>query len=133
MIEFVVPGIPRSAQTKSSKSRADWKLKVQAAYSAKISEYEIIGESTFSASIVYFHSGETNLDVDAIGKLLLDSLIGILYNDDSQAEQVLLRKTQKDGIAIENPPPFLIDALEKLQNFVFVKFGDAPNHKELPQ
>ena len=72
------------------------------------------------------------MDVDGIGKLLLDSLIGILYDDDSQAEQVLLRKTRKEGLAILNPPLMLVEALSSLQSFVFVKLGDGPKHEELP-
>ena len=133
MIEFVIPGIPRTIQTKSPKSRDDWKEKVKTAARAKSINDNFIGEKPLSASIVYFFEGETQLDVDGIGKLLLDSLIGILYDDDSQAEQVLLRKTRKEGLTILNPPLKLVEALEEFPNFVFVKFGDGPKHEELPQ
>ena len=132
MIEFVVAGIPRSAQTKSPKSRSDWKAKVEAAARARGLQSEIIGGKSFSATIVYFYADETELDVDSIGKLLLDSLVGFLYDDDSQAEQVLLRKTSTTGIVINNPPPILVEALGKHLNFVFVRFNEGPDHKELP-
>lgn len=132
MIEFIVPGIPRSSQTKSTKSKSDWKSRVEAAARESLSVNDIIGENAFSASIVYFYTGETELDVDSIGKLLLDGLIGVLYNDDSQAEQVVLRKTQKDELTIKNPPAILVEALGHHQNFVFVRLGDRPNHQELP-
>lgn len=132
ILEFIVPGIPRTAQTKSRKSRADWKAKVLNAVQARPIDDNFIGKQTFSASIIYFYEDETQLDVDGIGKLLLDSLIGILYDDDSQAEQVLLRKTRKEGLAILNPPLMLVEALSSLQSFVFVKLGDGPKHEELP-
>jgi Holliday junction resolvase RusA-like endonuclease len=132
MTDFVVVGIPRTPQTKKSKSRDDWKSQVAAAARLAAGEKFVPITEALSATVVYFHRDETELDVDGIGKLLLDSLEGIFFNDDCQIEQVLLRKTQQIGLTLTNPPPVLAAHIGSEDNFVYVRLGPKPDHQEIP-
>jgi Holliday junction resolvase RusA-like endonuclease len=132
MVEFVTLGIPRTSQTKRANSRQLWKDAVaNAAREAVGSNFEPI-EVPFSATIIYFYTESTELDVDGIGKLLLDSIKDIVVVDDRYAEQVLLRKTNQLGLAVVNPPEVLSDVLNEHENFVYVKIDGPPKHSEMP-
>jgi hypothetical protein len=86
-----------------------------------------------SAVIIYYYHESTNIDVDGIGKLILDALKGTVIEDDGLISQVVLRKTNLEGLVISNPPPVLLDALEAYPSFVYVYLSDAPDHRELPR
>jgi Holliday junction resolvase RusA-like endonuclease len=132
-IEFIVVGVPRTPQTKKTASKKKWKdLTAAAAKEAAGSSFTPIS-SQFSVNIIYYYRETTELDVDGIGKLLLDSLIDIIIDDDRLAEQVLLRKTNQVGLNITNPPPILAKMLNEQENFVYVKIFDPPDHTEMPQ
>ena len=110
-----------------------WKEKVaNAARLAGGEDFAVINRP-FSATIVYFYTETTELDVDGIGKLLLDSLKDILISDDRFAQQVLLRKTDQSGLNLVNPPPTLSNVLNENQNFVYVRIDGPPNHTEVPK
>ena len=86
-----------------------------------------------SATIIYFFEDETDLDVDNIAKPILDALNDFIYEDDSQVSQVTVRKTRLGrGLEIDVPSPALAKALDTGGDFVYVKVGDAPNHREVP-
>ncbi len=132
MTEFVVLGIPRTPQTKKSKSKDDWKAKVATAARLAAGTRFVPRSESLSATVIYFHRDETELDVDSIGKLLLDSLEGIFFDNDHQIEQVLLRKTQQNELTLTNPPPVLAACVGSEDNFVYVKLGPKPEHQEIP-
>jgi Holliday junction resolvase RusA-like endonuclease len=131
--EFVIPGIPRTPQTKSSKSREDWRRRVRSAASAArpAARPPITTES--SAVIVYFYNESTNIDVDGIAKLIFDAIEETVIENDKLVSQVLLRKTDRKGLIVSNPPALLLDALEAHTSFVYVSLDDAPDHKEVPK
>lgn len=132
MFEFVVPGIPRTIQTKRATSREDWKNKVSKAAGDASAEHARYFVGSCSAAIIYFYSESTELDVDGIAKLILDSLKQVVFDDDSIVEQVLTRKTDQVGLALTNPPTILADALGTFPNLVYVSIQEGPNHSELP-
>lgn len=81
-VDFVIPGTPRTPQTKSQKSRNDWKAKVRAAAEkARPNNHPPFTEE-LSAIIVHFYTETTNIDVDGIAKLILDALKGAVIEDD---------------------------------------------------
>jgi crossover junction endodeoxyribonuclease RusA len=132
MFEFVVPGIPRTIQTKRATSRDEWKQKVASQASEKLAIGTSYIQESCSATIIYFYRGSTELDVDGIAKLILDGLKQIVYDDDKIVEQILVRKTNQIGLQLSNPPPVLADALLANDNLVYVRIDNAPNHMELP-
>jgi len=85
-----------------------------------------------SAQIIHFYSEATNIDVDGIGKLILDALKSAIIEDDSIVSQVLLRKTNQVGLTFTNPPLVLAETLGSADSFVYVRIKDAPNHEEMP-
>lgn len=42
--------------------------------------------------IIYYHSNKIRRDIDNYGKLVLDCMSGIVYNDDVQIVKMLLKK-----------------------------------------
>src|ERR1700720_3426876 len=92
-MEFIVAGAPRSANA-NSRSRRRWRERVSRAARERL---EMGGEPTdqdIAVLIIYFYQGETTLDVDNIAKSLLDGLKGVLFRDDQQASQILIRKSR---------------------------------------
>lgn len=131
MFEFVVLGIPRTLQTKRSATKAEWKQKVATKARERLVEDQFYVNDGCSAIIVYYYVGSTELDVDGISKLILDSLENITYDDDKIVEQVIVRKTNQIGLEISNPPPVLAEALLTNENLVYVRIDAAPNHAEM--
>jgi crossover junction endodeoxyribonuclease RusA len=131
--EFIVPGIPRTAQTKRASSREAWKKLVASQAIACLSDENGYVSESCSATIVYFYVGSTELDVDGIAKLILDGINEIIYEDDRFVEQVLVRKTDQIGLQLTNPPSILAEALLSGQNLVYVRIDSGPNHSELPK
>lgn len=83
--------------------------------------------------IVYFYNESTNIDVDGIAKLIFDAIEETVIENDKLVSQVLLRKTDRKGLIVSNPPALLLDALEAHTSFVYVSLDDAPDHKEVPK
>ena len=133
MFEFVVHGIPRTIQTKRSSTKNDWKQKVATKAREQTAEDPFYVNDGCSATIVYYYMGSTELDVDGISKLILDSLEQIVYEDDKIVEQVILRKTNQIGLQIINPPAVLAEGLLSNESLVYIRIDAAPNHAELPK
>src|SRR5262245_4837637 len=91
-LEFVVVGVPRTPQTTSPKSRADWRNRVQEAARAAVGSIEDPTTDSLKATIVYFYSLETSIDVDNIAKPILDGMRGIIFEDDNTINELVVRK-----------------------------------------
>jgi hypothetical protein len=90
-----------------------------------------------SVLIIYFYRGGTSLDVDNIAKSLLDGLKGVLFRDDQQVSELLIRKTQLSaGLPVTGASPYLLDAIERMSSsgsdFVYVRADPAPDHSRIP-
>ncbi len=135
-LDFVVAGIPASLQA-SARSKDGWKQRVEEAARAKIREEDqILGECR--GILVYFHFGETHLDVDNVIKPIADALTGIAYGDDCNVTEWIARKTDLGRTELVDPPAALVDGLAERvvarQPFVYVCVVDeAPNHAETPR
>ncbi len=132
LVDFVVPGIPRTSQTKKPKSRRDWRAKVSLAATQAWSPTSPPLKRELSAVIIHYYTGGTDIDVDGIGKLVLDALKGAIIEDDGVFSQVLLRKSNQVGLEMSNPPPLLAETLGAHDSFLYVCLGEAPNHREIP-
>jgi Holliday junction resolvase RusA-like endonuclease len=111
--DFIVRGRPRTPQTRSPKPRADWKQRVTAAALQHWPPDRPPIDDEVAIAIVYFYPGETNLDVDAIAKLIIDSLEGAVITNDRIVSQAFIRKTEQEYVqCLENPPVVLARAIE---------------------
>lgn len=131
--DFVVVGVPRTPQTKSPKSRRDWRRKVRDAATAEWPRGLAPFDGELSAMIVYFFPGQTGLDVDGIIKPILDALKGLVYEDDHAIFEVVCRKISLSELTrLTNAPLKLVQSLQTDADQVFVRICEGPNHEELP-
>ena len=87
--------------------------------------------------IIYFYQGDTSLDVDNIAKSLLDGLKGVVFRDDQQVSELLIRKTRMSaGLSLIGASLYLLEAVERMSqagsDFVYVRADPAPDHSRIP-
>jgi hypothetical protein len=87
--------------------------------------------------IIYFYQGGTTLDVDNIAKSLLDGLKGVLFRDDQQVSEILIRKSRfSAGLSLTGASLYLLDAIERMSqagsDFVYVRADPVPDHGRIP-
>ena len=129
--QFVIFGQPRTPQTKSQKSRNDWKVRCQ---TAALDAYPNLSpsENEFSVRMTHFHWAESIIDVDNIIKPILDACNGLFWWDDNQVTEVQARKTRiLNGFIALNPSSVLARALLEELEFVWVRVSGPPNHEEV--
>lgn len=91
-------------------------------------------QGELSVRIVFYFSGETSIDVDNIIKPIVDSLKGLVFQDDRTVFEVTCRKTkQGPKTRISDAPACLLKALGTIPDFVFVRVENGPDHAELPK
>ena len=84
-------------------------------------------------AIVYFYREWTNIDVDNIGKLIVDGIKGVAIVDDGLVSQVIMRKTNQSAIdSLIEPPDMVAAAFGQEDNFVYVALIENPDHRRLP-
>jgi hypothetical protein len=135
-MEFIVAGAPRSADA-STRSRRRWRERVAWAAVERSREESSPTDQDISVLIIYFYQAETSLDVDNIAKSLLDGLKGILFRDDQQVSELLVRKSPfSAGLALTGASPYLSGAIERMSqagsDFVYVRADPAPDHGRIP-
>ena len=135
-MEFIVAGAPRSANA-NPRSRRRWRERVARAARERIQEEDGLTEADVAVLIIYFYQGETTLDVDNIAKSLLDGLKGVLFRDDQQVSELLIRKTRLSaGLSLTGASLYLLDAIERMSaagfDFVYVRADEAPDHGRIP-
>lgn len=114
MISFFVPGVPRPQGSKvafvqrgkavmleSSKGLKSWRRDIgQAALAArKQSAVKIAPKgSPVEVELTFYFDHDTTLppDLDKLMRAVLDALTGVLWADDSQVTEALLRKRRTD-------------------------------------
>ena len=135
-MEFIVAGAPRSANA-NSRSRRRWRERVSRAARERLEKEGEPTDEDIAVLIIYFYQGETTLDVDNIAKSLLDGLKGVLFRDDQQVSELLVRKSRLTaGLSLTGASPYLLDAIERMSqtgsDFVYVRADPAPDHSRVP-
>src|SRR6201993_4982602 len=104
-MEFIVVGAPRSANA-DARSRRRWRERVSGAARERLREEGGPGptDQDLAVLIIYFYQGETTLDVDNIAKSLLDGLKGVLFRDDQQVSELLIKPVQRWVIVDRSEP-----------------------------
>jgi hypothetical protein len=135
-MEFIVVGAPRSANA-NPRSRRRWRERVARAARERLREEDGPTAPDVAVLIIYFYQGETTLDVDNIAKSLLDGLKGVLFRDDRQVSELVVRKTRLSvGLSLTGASLYLLDAVERMSqdasDFVYVRVDPAPDHGNIP-
>ncbi|HEU0156768.1 MAG TPA: RusA family crossover junction endodeoxyribonuclease [Stellaceae bacterium] len=135
-MEFIVAGAPRSANARP-RSRRQWRERVAHAAQERLLREDMPTDQDLAILVVYFYRGETTIDVDNIGKALLDGLKGVLYDDDRQVSELTVRKSRLSaGVSLTGASPYLLEAIERMlqsgSDFVYVRASAAPDHGRIP-
>jgi len=135
-MEFIVVGAPRSANA-NPRSRRRWRQRVARAARERLREEDGPTAQDVAVLIIYFYQGETTLDIDNIAKSLLDGLKGVLFRDDRQVSELVVRKSRLSaGLSLTGASLYLLDAVERMSedasDFVYVRVDPASNHGNLP-
>jgi hypothetical protein len=135
-MEFIVAGVPRSANA-NARSRRRWRERVSRAARERLQEEGELTNQDVTVLIIYFYQGETFLDVDNIAKSLLDGLKGVIFRDDQQVSELLVRKSRLSaGLSLTGATRYLLNAIERMSqlgsDFVYVRTDQAPDHTRIP-
>jgi crossover junction endodeoxyribonuclease RusA len=131
--EFIVIGLPTSHQAANRARLRAWQATVRAAALLHWPVQQPPLTSRLRITVVYFHEGaETALDNDNLLKPIQDALNGLVYGDDRQITDTVVRKTGLDG-RFNNRGLSLVLARGFNQNspFVYIRVDEAPDHGEL--
>src|SRR5438270_10609319 len=132
----IVAGAPRSANA-NPRSRRRWRERVSRAARERLEKAAEPTDQDLAILIIYFYQGETTLDVDNIAKSLLDGLKGVLFRDDQQVSEIVIRKSRfSSGLSLTGASLYLLDGIERLSqagsDFVYVRADPAPDHSRIP-
>ncbi|MCY4623330.1 MAG: RusA family crossover junction endodeoxyribonuclease [bacterium] len=132
--EFVIEGPAVSQQARDKQRLCWWKEKVKEAAGERWMADPLTTGSPVTVSITYFSKitytakrepSEAH-DVDNLAKPILDAMMGIVYYDDSQVSDLLVRirgfETQ-----IVNQPAGLAEYLRESRSVVHVSVDPAPS------
>jgi Holliday junction resolvase RusA-like endonuclease len=89
--ELIIYGVPVSQQTRRRDRLHEWKMFVR----KEAEEYWIVGELPYAENVImkitYFYD-TVSMDVDNIPKPISDALNGLVYIDDEQVTDSIIRK-----------------------------------------
>jgi len=124
--EFTVEGQPVSQQTRRRDRLPPWRATVRAAAEDLWPTGSAPLAQKLCLTIAYFYEG-TPVDVDNIVKPILDSIKDLVYLDDTQITDLITRRRPLTGpVRIEADSPVLTAALERGQEFLYIRITDPP-------
>jgi crossover junction endodeoxyribonuclease RusA len=119
MVRFVVKGRPVSVQS-SSGSRANWTTRVRTAAAAKCSVP--LDGNDLRIRTTFFYNTLPDFDTDNISKPICDALNGVVYQDDHQLGDRLVRRRDINGsYRIKGIDPELAVAIAEGDDFVYIE------------
>jgi hypothetical protein len=81
--------------------------------------------------VSYLYKG-TAADVDNIIKPIQDALKGLVYMDDGQVTDVVVRKRSLEGsLTVEDPSEVLAEGFDRGREFLYVVVRKAPDQRRL--
>jgi hypothetical protein len=135
-VEYVVLGPPISNQATGLKGLTNlnaWKAKVKAEAQKMWATPPLKGR--LKAIIINFHTGEKPpLDVDNMSKPIHDVMNKLVYDDDRQIRQAEITHVRIDApMSVAGASKLLVDAVQKGQQFVYIRIEDAVDPFPLPK
>lgn len=131
--EFTVDGPPISHQTRHPARLRAWKQSVRDA-AAKSWPGDIAPVTAhLKITVMYYHDGATvRLDNDNLLKPIQDALNGLVYEDDRQITDTVVRKTDLNGsFRVRGMSLVLAQGFSRGNEFLYVRIELAPGHEEL--
>jgi crossover junction endodeoxyribonuclease RusA len=129
--EFLVPGPAVSQQTRRQANRRAWIERIfrqaEGRWASDAAETESV-----ALTLTYLHRGGAG-DLDNLAKPVLDALKGLVFRDDGQVTDLILRKRNLSAVLrIENPSPLLSSGLDLGSPFLHVLVDIAPEQELVP-
>lgn len=129
--ELIVAGPVVSQQTRRRGRRRAWidqvRRQVEAHWQSEGAE-----DGPIALTLTYLH-GPGIGDLDNLAKPVLDALKGLVFDDDGQVTDLVLRKRSLSAILrIENPSPLLSSRFELGSPFLHVLVEIAPDQELVP-
>jgi crossover junction endodeoxyribonuclease RusA len=133
-LEFVVVGTPLSHQSHNKTRLRAWQQSVRRAAEAVVPQGAVpVQTECLLLAVYFFGASPALLDNDNFIKPIQDALIGLIYEDDRQVTDTIIRRTFIGGrFRILNHSRVLIDAIEQEEEFVYIRIEEAPDHTEIP-
>ena len=115
-----------SQQTRRRDRLRAWRVEVRRA----AEQYWPVGQSPFTGdlqvTIYYFFDG-VPADVDNLVKPIHDALIDLVYRDDRQVSESIVRRRDLRGrFHVRNLTSVLAEGLDRRREFLYVIVSDAP-------
>ncbi|MGH7200854.1 MAG: RusA family crossover junction endodeoxyribonuclease [Planctomycetaceae bacterium] len=131
--EFIVHGPPLSHQTRNRTKLEAWRQRVRDA-AAEHWGTAPPSTDTLKIIVVWYHDGPSvRMDNDNLLKPIQDALIGLIYEDDRQLTDSVVRKTNIDGaFRIRGASLKLLEAFSRGKEFLYIQVEGSPDHTELP-
>ena len=123
--EFFVLGRPVSQQTRRRELVREWRAQVRGEAERSWNSEDAPHGGALMVTLTYFYD-EMPMDVDNIPKPVLDALVGLVYDDDSQVTDILCRKRElRPDLSIPKRSPVLRLALGHWSEFLHVVIEEA--------
>ncbi len=131
--EFVVLDSPVSHQTNDCARLRTWRGQVATAAQQSWPVRQPLLDSPLKIIVVYFHNGSSvRMDNDNLLKPIQDALIGVIYKDDRQITDSVVRKTALGGaFFVRGMSIILAQSFARGREFVYLRIETAPDHREL--
>ena len=132
--EFIVGGPPVSHQSRNPGRLANWKDLVRQAAAIRWPIGTAPIRIALKITVVYYHDGPTvRIDEDNMLKPIQDALNGLVYEDDRQVTDALVRKTDLNGsFRVRGFSRVLADGFCGNREFLHVRIDAQPDHQDLP-
>ena len=131
--EFVVMGDPVSYQSNNRNRLKQWQDTVRAAAEAAWPAGKPpVQTHCLMLVVYYFGQRPILLDNDNLIKPIQDALNGLVYQDDQLVTDTIIRRTSvTQTFLITNDSEILMEAIRRLEGFVYVRVEDARDHQRL--
>jgi Holliday junction resolvase RusA-like endonuclease len=130
-LEFTVPGPPISHQSRNRAVLEAWRKTVRDAAARCWGNPPVSGLS-LKITVSYYHEGESvRIDNDNMVKPVQDALNGLVYADDRQITDTIVRKTSIDGLfRVRGYSLVLLAALARGDAFLHIVIDHTPSHDQ---
>lgn len=131
--EFTVDGPPISHQTRNPARLRAWQQTVRAAASHRWLTGTLPVTDRLQFMVTYYHDGvSVRIDNDNLVKPIQDALNGLIYEDDRQITDTIVRKTDLNGsFRVRGMSLVLAEGFCRGNEFLYVRIELAPGHEEL--
>lgn len=130
--EFVIPGPAVSQQTRRRAHRRTWIDRVRRQAEGRWRDQTPPDLGPVLLAVTYLYD-EGAGDLDNLAKPVLDALKGLVFVDDDQVTDLVLRKRDlSTDLRVENPSPILSSGFDLGTSFLHVLVDSAPDQELVP-